>query len=634
MASHLALAVEPIEQLKQMSLEDLLQIKVISVSRTPMALEDAPSALQVLNSQDIRRAGASSIPEALRLANNLDVAQKNAHDWGISARGFNTELANKLLVMIDGRTVYTPLFSGVRWDVQDYLLEDIDRIEVVSGPGGSLWGANAVNGVINVTTKSAKDTQGFYGEAGGGNQLREFAGMRYGGKLAPNVSFRVYGKYFDRDSDVLASGAAAADGSSLTQEGFRLDAETPAKGAVTVQGDYYHGWEGLPGAGDAKLAGGNLLTRLSQELANGSDVRLQLYYDRTYLRQPFAAGAFGAAGYFTENLDTYDLDFQHSIKHDENRTLVWGLGARLTNDHTQNAPSLGFNPADLRQTLASGFVQDQFSLGKDLLLTAGTKVEHNDYTGWEVEPSVRLQRDLAGDQMLWGAVSRAVRTPSRIDRDIREPSTGQAILAGGGDFDSETVIAYEAGYRAHLGRRLIGSLSLFYNDYDDIRSLRPTPVTILPLVFANDLQGETHGLELAFNYDLLKWWRLNGGYTLLRTHLHVRPGGTDLNNTLNETSDPKNQIALGSSMDLPHGIEFDTHLRWVDTLENNNNGTVGTVPSYLDLTARIGIHLSDRVELSVVGENLLDDRHPEFGTPGLSRVEIRRSVFGKVAWHY
>jgi iron complex outermembrane recepter protein len=627
-------SVQTPSDLKKLSLEELLTLQVTSVSRSPVALADAPSALQVLTNQDIRRSGASAIPEALRLANNLDVAQKNSHDWGISARGFNTDLANKLLVMIDGRTVYTPLFSGVRWDVQDYLLEDVERIEVISGPGGSLWGANAVNGVINLTSKSAKDTQGFYGETGGGNQLREFSSVRYGGTLAPNVYFRVYGKYTRRADEGLASGADVNDSSRTSQGGFRLDVDTATQGKVTAQGDYYHGTEGMPGTGDSRIAGGNLLTRWSQILSGGSDVRLQLYYDRTYLRQPFAASAFGAAGYFTEDLGTYDLDFQQNFKQGENQKLVWGLGYRSTDDRTKDAPVIGFDPRSLSQGLFSGFVQDQFPVGAQALLTVGTKFEHNDYTGFEVEPNLRLQKEFGNNELVWGAVSRAVRAPSRIDRDILEPSKGQTILGGGRDFKSETVIAYEAGYRAHLGAHLIGSVSVFYNDYDDIRSLRPTPATVFPLFFANDLEGETHGLELAFNADLLKWWRLNGGYTLLRTHLHVRPGGVDLNNALNETSDPENQIALGSSMDLPRGIELDANLRWVDTLHDNNNGKVGTVPSYLDLSVRLGFHLSEHLELSVVGQNLLDDQHPEFGTPGLNRVEIRRSVFAKIAWRY
>lgn len=620
--------------LKKLSLEELLEIRVTSVSRSPVMLADAPSALQVLTAGDVRRSGASSIPEALRLAANLNVAQKNGHDWGISARGFNSELANKLLVMIDGRTVYTPLFSGVRWDAQDILLEDLERIEVVSGPGGSVWGANAVNGVINVTTKNARDTQGFYGETGGGNRLRTFSGLRYGGTLGPHTYYRVYGKYTERAGEVLSSGVSAGDRSHVYQTGFRLDHEAANGGNLTLQGDYYDGIQGSPGAGDSRLGGGNLLGRWSRTLAGGSDVTVQLYYDRTYLRQAFGAGLFGPPGNFTEYLDTCDFDFQQKLPRGETGTFVWGLGYRRTSDRTMAAPALGFDPASLRQDLFSGFVQRQLSLGRRALLTVGTKLEHNDYTGFELEPSIRLQREFEGNHLVWAAVSRAVRTPSRIDRDILQPSRGATILAGGKDFRSENVVAYEAGYRGQFGSRLIGSVSLFYNQYRDIRSLSLTPVTLLPLFFANDLEGETHGFEVAGKADLLKWWRLNLGYALLRTHLHIRPGGQDFNNTLNEVSDPQHQLSIGSSMDLPRGIQWDVQWRWVDTLYNNVSGTVGIVPGYTELNVRLGIPLSEHLEFSVVGQNLLHNRHPEYGIPGPGRVEIGRSIFARIAFHY
>jgi iron complex outermembrane receptor protein len=314
--------------------------------------------------------------------------------------------------------------------------------------------------------------------------------------------------------------------------------------------------------------------------------------------------------------------------------LVWGLGTRFTKDDTKDAPAIGFTPNNLNQYLFSAFAQDQFALGSLGMMTVGTKVEHNDYTGFEIEPNLRLQRQLGANRMVWTAVSRAVRTPSRIDRDLREPSSGVTILSGGPNFRSETVVAYEAGYRAQIGTGIVGSVSIFYNDYRNIRSLTSTPVTVIPLYLANDLEGETHGLELTSSWDVLQWWQLRAGYTLLKSDIHVRPGGTDLNNGLNENSDPENQVALGSFMDLPGGIEWDTQVQWVDTLINNNGGTPSTVPSYFELNARFAIHLSKSVVLSVVGQNLLDDQHPEFGVPSVNRIEIRRSVYAKVTWRY
>jgi iron complex outermembrane receptor protein len=623
-----------IDQLKRLSVEELMGIEVTTVSRSPLALAKAPSALQVITDWEIRRSGATNLPEALRLANNLSVARKNSHDWGISARGFNTELANKLLVMIDGRAVYTPLWSGVRWDVQDYLLEDIDRIEVVSGPGGSLWGANAVNGVINVTTKPAAETQGFYVEAGGGNQLRDFEAVRYGGKLAPGVFFRVYGKHFRRADEAFANGRDAGDHSDIRQGGFRIDADSPELGELTVQGDFYRGREGVVGTTEGHVAGGNILSRWSKTFVNGSDVQLQLYYDRAFLGLPVAAGAFAPAGRFTDDLETYDLDLQHSFRPEEAHSIVWGVGYRFMDDESTTAPNLGFDPPAMHQDLISGFVQDQIALSNRSLLTIGTKIEHTHYTGWEVEPSVRVQRDLGRDNMIWGAISRAVRTPSRIDRDVRQPSSGVVVLAGSNRFESETLIAYEVGLRGQLGPKVAGSVSTFHNDYNKIRSLAPTPQTLLPFVILNDVQGHSYGVEFSFDADVQKWWRLHGGYTFLRTELGVRPGGIDINNALNETSDPESQVYIGSAIDLPQGVQFDAQLRWVDTLENNNNGQVGTVPSYTDLTLRVALHVTENLEASIVGHNLLHDQHPEFGVPAVARVEIRRSVFGKLAWRY
>ena len=622
-----------IGELKQLNVEDLMNVEVTSVSRHPEKLLAAASAIQVITQEDIRRSGATSIPEALRLADNLQVAQKNSHDWAISARGFNTELANKLLVMIDGRTVYTPLFSGVFWDVQDYLLEDIDRIEVISGPGGALWGANAVNGVINIITKSAADTQGLYAEAGGGSQPQGFAGVRYGGALAPGTQFRVYGKYIDRGDEVLASGNSESDAWRQGRGGFRVDSELSAQDRLTLQGDFYGGSEEMQTRGTSHNSGDNILGRWSHDLSEQSDLTLQSYFDQTHLTDPVAALVFSGApaGTLHDDLTTYDVDFQHRFRLGTANRIVWGLGYRRTRDVVGNSPAVAFFPAVLDHNLYSAFVQDEIVVRKNLSFTLGTKFEHNDYTGVEVEPDARLSWNLSSDQALWAAISRAVRTPSRIDRDLSEAAPPYlVVLKGGSNFTSETVIAYELGLRAQFNSRFTASISSFYNEYNDVRSASVTPNTFFPFYFANNVAGHTDGLELSGNYQVVDGWSLHAGYTLLEEHLRVKPGQYDLNNARNEVADPEHQLSLRSSLNLPGRLELDAGLRWVDTLHL----AAGTVPAYFEMDTRLAWHAGERLELSIVGQNLLHNHHPEYGVPDPTRVEIERSVYGKVAWRY
>jgi iron complex outermembrane receptor protein len=625
-----------IGELKQLNVEDLMNIQVTSVARHPEKLIEAASAIQVITHEDIRRSGATSIPEALRLADNLQVAQKNSHDWAISARGFNTDLSNKLLVMVDGRTVYTPLYSGVFWDVQDYLLEDIDRIEVISGPGGALWGANAVNGVINIITKSAADTQGLYAEAGGGSQPQGFAGVRYGGALASDTSFRVYGKYFDRDDELQANGSSGLDAWRQGRGGFRVDSERSAQDRLTAQGDVYTGREDARTGGTVDTSGDNILGRWSHEFSEQSDLSLQSYFDQTRFSDPVAplvlSGLeYAPAGTLHDDLTTYDVDFQHRFRLGPANRIVWGLGFRHTRDVVGNAPALAFVPAILDQNLYSAFVQDEILLRQNVSFTLGTKLEHNDYTGFEVEPDARLSWTVSPQQALWAAASRAVRTPSRIDRDLSEAAPQYlVILKGGPNFTSETVRAYELGYRAQLNSRFTTSISSFYNEYDNVRSTSYTPNTLFPFYFTNNVAGHTQGLELSGNYQASDDWSLHAGYTLLQEHLRVKPGQYDLNNARNETADPEHQVSLRSSLNLPGRVEFDAALRWVDTLYN----TTGTVPSYFEMDTRVAWRARERLELSIVGQNLLHGHHTEYGAPDPTRGEIQRSVYGKVAWRY
>ncbi len=627
-------------KLMSMTLEQLMNVEVTSVARYPEKLLHAASAIQVITQEDIERSGATSLPEALRLADNLDVAQKNSHDWGISARGFNTALANKLLVMIDGRTVYTPLYSGVFWDQQDYLLQDIDRIEVISGPGGTLWGANAVNGVINIITKSAENTQGLYVEGGGGSELQEFGAMRFGDEIGNGVFYRVYGKYDDQGDEVVADGAPASDSWHRGQTGFRVDTQPSAQDTLSFHGDFNAGHENIETGGVADTDDSNIVGRWNRVFSDSSDMTLQSYYSYTHWTDPTPAYLINdiplaGPGIFQDDLTTYDVDFQDRFALEQINRIVWGLGYRFTHDAVRNAPGLGFFPTVLDQNLYSLFVQDEVALRTNVTLTVGSKVEHNDFTGFEFEPNVRLLWNPTSTQALWGAISRAVRTPSEIDRDLSEPvPPAPVVLKGGADFQSETVIAYELGYRAQLNSRASASISTFYNDYGDVRSTSYTPVTVLPFYFANNVEGDTYGVEFAGDYEVLDWWTLHGGYDLLDEHLRVKPGQYDLNDALNELSDPKHQFSIRSSMNLPAHLQFDANLRWVDTLHTNSGAIVGTVPAYFELDTRLAWRLSDRVQLSIVGQNLLHPYHVEYGFPSASREEIQRSVYGKVQWSF
>ncbi len=607
--------------LKEKSLKELMDVMVTSVSKKAEKLSEAASAITVITQDDIRRSGATSLAEALRLAPNLEVAQVDSHEWAISARGFNGTTANKLLVLIDGRSVYTPLFSGVFWDVQDTLLEDVDRIEVISGPGATVWGANAVNGVINILTKSARDTQGFLFYGGGGTEQRGFGGVRYGGQLGTNAYYRIYAKFFNRDDTSLSDGANGQDGWQMGQGGFRVDWYPGELNQLTFQGDGYGGAINQPVNGDIRVSGGNLLGRWSHTFSEESDLKAQFYYDRTHRRIPQE---------FAEDLDTYDFDLQQRFRLGERQDIVAGLNYRLSDDRVGNTPNFAFLPEHRSFQLFSAFVQDEITLLPDRLrLTLGSKFEHNDFSGFEFQPSGRLSWTVTSRQTLWAAISRAVRTPSRIDTDFFVPANPPFALAGGPEFTSEELLAYELGYRIRPIDQLSFSLAAFYNVYDHLRSLEPGP----PLTIGNGLEGETYGAELTGSYQMTSWWRWRAGYTYLQEHIRLKPGSMDFNQGQGEGSDPENQFSIRSSMDLPGKLSLDVALRYVDVLHNIANGERGTVPSYVELDARLSWMPLKNLELSVVGQNLLHRQHPEFGFP-TSRHEIQRGAFVKVAWWF
>ena len=610
----------PPSALKKLSVEELMDIEVTSVSKRPEKLSETASAIQVITQEDIRRFGVTSIPEALRLASNLEVAQVDSRQWAISARGFNNTTANKMLVLIDGRTVYTPLYAGVFWDVQDTLLEDIDRIEVISGPGATQWGANAVNGVINITTRNAKDTQGLQVVGGGGTEFRGFGGVRYGGELATNLHYRVYGKYFDRDSAVLPNGRDATNDWHVGQGGFRLDWDASDINLLTLQGDYYAGRIAQPGASDIAVDGNNVIGRWSHTFSENSDLKLQLYYDRTHRNIP---------GTFAEDLNTYDFDLQHRFPLGERQDIVWGLGYRLIEDDVGNTASLAFLPPHVSRQWFSGFAQDEIALVKDRLhLTLGTKIEHNDYTGFEFQPSGRLAWKLNQRQTAWAAISRAVRTPSRIDSEFYAPSSPPFFLAGGTNFVSEELLAYELGYRLQPHKRVSVSIAAFYNDYDNLRSLeRVNPPALFPVVIGNGQKGESYGAELTADYQVTDWCRLHAGYTELQIHIRPKAGSTDTTSGSSESHDPNHQFFFRASLDLPCHLEFDSVFRYVTHIANLG------VPAYGEVDLRLAWQPLAKLEISVVGQNLLHDHHAEFGAAA-TRQEIERAVYGKVVWRF
>lgn len=612
-------AVARAESLKTLSIEQLLNVEVTSVSKRPERLARVASAIQVITQQDIRRSGASSLPEALRLATNLQVAQIDSRQWAISARGLNSTASNKLLVLIDGRTVYTPLFSGVFWDVQDVPLADIDRIEVISGPGATLWGANAVNGVINVITKNAKDTQGLLVSGGGGSELRGFGTAQYGGTLGRDVHYRAYGSGFTRQPTLLPNGIDATDDWHFAQGGFRMDWDASEASRVGLQGDVYRGRISQPSAGDVAVSGGNLTGSWSRTLSTNSDVRAHIYYDRTNRDIP---GTFG------ENLDTYDVDLQHHARLGTRHDVVWGLGYLLINDHVTNSAALAFLPSHVTRQWFTGFVQDEIALVPERLhVTLGTKIEHNDYTGVEVQPGGRVNWAVSDVGTLWAAVSRALRTPSRIDREFFAPGQPPYFLAGGPNFDSEEELAYEIGYRHQRGPLAL-SVATFYSRYYGLRSLeQANPPAAVPVVIGNGQDGESYGAELTADYRVTDRWRLAAGYTELRIHIWPLPTSTDTSHGSAENHSPDRQFSVRSSADLPGRLSLDGTLRYVGEIANQQ------VPAYAELDVRLGWQPVPRLDVSVAGQNLLHDHHVEFGAP-TARSEVKRGVYGSFEWHF
>lgn len=599
-----------VQSLKQLSLDELMGIEVTSVSRRAEKLTEVASAIQVITSTDIQRSSATSLPEALRLAPNLQIGQLNSYSWVVGARGFNGNFANKMLVMLDGRSAYTPLFAGVLWDVQNVLLEDIDRIEVVSGPGGSLWGANAVNGVINVVTKDSRDTQGTYVAATAGSAV-DSAAVRYGGQVGPNVYFRVYGQYFDRDHTYLPNGQAAPDAWNLGQGGFRLDYHPSDSRTLTLQGDLYEGTEKT--APDSSHRGQNVLGRFTRDFSNDASLSIQTYFDHTWRRD--------VPSTITDELTTFDFDLQHGFLAGERQRLLWGLDFRWTRDEVATStPVVGILPPERDLNLYSGFVQDEVTLQPDRWkLTLGTKIEHNDFSGWELQPSVRLSWTPAEHQTWWAAISQAVRTPSRFDTDYHIPKDPPFAINGGPDFDSERLVAYELGYRTQPRSDLTLSAAGYVNEYRDIYNVQTAS---FPYTIENGAEGHAWGLEFSGTWQPRDRWRLRAGFNHFEKDLHAKAGHVVTSAVLaSQGNDPANQVFLQSMLDLPGNLQLDVTARYVDALPDP------AVPAYGTFDVRLA-WTHGAWELALVGQNLGDERHAEFAT----YREIARSAYVKVTW--
>jgi iron complex outermembrane receptor protein len=635
-----------VEALQRMSLDDLLQVELTTATRTPEVPARSPVAVTVITNEDIRRSGATSLAEVLRLAPGVHVAQVDGNKWAVGIRGFTDRLSRAMLVMIDGRTVYTPLFAGTYWEMQDTLLDDIERIEVVRGPGGTLWGANATTGIINIITRGASATQGALVTASAGNVERGAVNGRYGGRIGAHGFYRLYGKWFDRGPGSHRDNAGV-DGWQMGQGGFRADwAPTPDR-TFTLQGDAYGGDAGQRLVAttytapfsqvlhdDVSLSGLNLLGRWTAGSRGGANVTLQAYYDRTRRVEAL----------FRETRDTVDVDFQQALAPRGRQQLLWGVGYRRSADDTSAVPIREFTPASRALHLFSAFGQDQITLRPErLALVVGARVEHNSYSGVEVQPSARLLWTPSAAQTVVLSATRAVRTPSRVERDYTTGSLLNAAvpmfarLEPNPAFETEHLRGYEASYRVRPASQIFLTAGAFFNHHQDVLSTAVgtpfaetsvgPPRLIVPVQFGNDLHGNSHGVEVTADMRPTRWWRWTASYSGLRVQLTRDPGGIDgSQENRGEGGSPNHQAQVHSSVDLPGNVEMDWHFRYVSRLR------AFAVPAYATSDLRVAWHLSRRFTLEVVGKNLHRATHLEFTGGASGDVSIRRGAYTRLVW--
>jgi len=639
-----------IEQLGGLDLEGLMSLEITSVSKQKQKLAHAAAAVSVITGEEIRRSGMTSIPELLRLAPGVHVAQYSANQWAIGTRGFNAVYQNKLLVVMDGRTLYDPTFSGVNWESVDYMLEDLERIEVVRGPGATMWGANAVNGVININTKSARDTQGWL-FSGQGSNTERLGGARYGGKIDDQTFYRIYTKYRTNENFPDASGQAGHDGWDALRGGFRIDRYSTPQDTLTLQGDFFTSRLGetntqpsigASGPGRATntidAAGGHLLGRWTHVISPDSDFGLQFYYDR-YQRHQYSADS---------DADVWDIDFQHRFALGKHQEIIWGVGYRYQAIRLEGVrPEFAVDPSHRRDHVASAFIQDDITIVPDRLhLILGSKFEHNSHTGFEVQPGIRAIWTPDAKQTLWGSVSRAIRTPSNYEDDATltvgtfatGPGNppGNLVLNGNSHLASETLLAFELGYRLQPRKNLTIDVTGFYNTYQDLVGVSrgaptfqgsPSPRLELPLTWQNNVDARSYGFEVAANWNITDQWRVVGSYSWMGMSAH----GEGAASQYDEHSNPRSQAQIRTYYNVNKNIELNAAVFYTEGF-----GETMSVPSLVRVDLGVNWRLQKDMELSFGVRNLLDDRHPELQSEHTvsASSEVPRTIYMQLVWKF